>query len=211
MVGEDRNDGPESAMRMGHIDQGPAALMASLKAQSAGCSDGGKCACAAYLETGDRDVAGPVGLWLAAVCKEIGAACADAIGKPLAPAPGNGRRPFLIGLAAAAGLSVGVPLMIRAGLFGGAKKEARCKLPKKPPHQSELILGDVGEPASTAPPQHPTGPVPGDIGVVEDPPDPDPAVHVRGEMRAPEPAVKGNVGRPYGQLVDGDIGAPSDE
>lgn len=79
MVGEDRDDGPEAALRIGHVKDGPEAVVERIAQRGAGCADGTGCACAAYLETGDRDSGGPLGLWYARACSEIGRATQAAL------------------------------------------------------------------------------------------------------------------------------------
>jgi uncharacterized protein len=71
MVGEDRDDGAEAALRIGHVTDGAAAIAPRT---GDGCASGGTCSCAAYLETGDPTTGGENGLWFARVCREIGAA-----------------------------------------------------------------------------------------------------------------------------------------
>jgi len=71
MVGEDRDAGPEAALRIGHVSDGAAAIASRC---SDGCASGGSCACAAYLETGDPTTGGENGIWYARVCREIGSA-----------------------------------------------------------------------------------------------------------------------------------------
>src|SRR6185503_6672927 len=108
MVGEDRDDGREAALRIGHLDDGARVIAGSVSRRGAGCDAGKACACAAYLETGDREVAGPNGLWYARLCDELGTAAAAGLGRR----PETSRRPFLIGLAAAlGGASIGVPAL----------------------------------------------------------------------------------------------------
>src|SRR5262249_53327344 len=85
MVGEDRDGGPEAALRIGHVSDGAAAIAPRC---DDGCASGGSCACAAYLETGDPTCGGENGLWFARVCQEIGAAVAAGLAADMpAPAP----------------------------------------------------------------------------------------------------------------------------
>ncbi len=183
MVGEDRDDGPEAALRLGHIDDGAARISRRVSARGAGCGDGKGCACAAYLETGDRDVAGPNGRWFATVTGELGAAIADALAQgayPPRPQPDKpSRRPFLLAmLAGAGGLAVGVPALVRAGLFAG-KEESH-----------DAAVGGIREPIEP-PPEPPPEPIDiaGGISAPPEPPEP------------PEPDI----------TVDGDIAAPPQE
>jgi uncharacterized protein len=74
MVGEDRDTGPEANMRIGHLADGPAAIHERVEKDGAGCGGGRSCACAAYLETGDRRALGPNARWFARVCADIGTA-----------------------------------------------------------------------------------------------------------------------------------------
>jgi hypothetical protein len=84
MVGEDRDEGPEAALRIGHIDEGREVILASLAARGAGCHDGEGCACAAYLETGNRFEGGPLGHWYGIVCARFGAIIEQSLGQKLA-------------------------------------------------------------------------------------------------------------------------------
>ena len=79
MVGEDRDEGPEAALRLGHLNDGPRRVLESIAQGGAGCAEGSGCACAAYLETGDRESGGPLGLWYARACTEIGRATQAAL------------------------------------------------------------------------------------------------------------------------------------
>ncbi len=158
MVGEDRDGGPEATLRLGHLDDGSDEVARRVAARGAGCDAGGACACAAYLETGDRAVAGPVGLWYGRLCGEIGEAAAAAlIDRPIRKS--SGRRPFLIGLAAAAGgAMVGGTALLRAGLLdlpgdenstAGELTLARLPLPEPPPEPQPQV---PPEPAPEPPP-----------------------------------------------------------
>ena len=193
MVGEDRDDGPEARMRLGHLSEGPRAALCGVQKKGAGCSDGGACACAAYLETGDRARSGPTGLWYAALCRTIG----EAIARQLAGGEDNlpGRRLFMIGVAAAAsGVALAVPLWMADD--GGCPRRAgdiaepppppppgglEAPPPKPPPPPDVSVDGDIAEP----PP-----PLPGAIAepAPPKPPPPKPEPKVRGEM-APPPDV----------------------
>jgi uncharacterized protein len=193
MVGEDRDDGPEAALRLGHLDDGPARIQQRIACDGAGCSDGRGCACAAYLETGDRRTAGPNGRWYAAVCAELGGAIAAALAAHhYPPRPRDeerGRRPFLIGMTAAiGGLAVGIPALLNAGLFSGedvglpqAVPAGGMELapppeppPPEPPPPGQMLAPP--EPPPPPPPEHVDG------NMV-----PEPEIRVRGEMKAPDP------------------------
>ncbi len=176
MVGEDRDAGPEAALRLGHLDDGSVKIASAVSRGGAGCDAGGKaCACAAYLETGNRDTAGPNGLWYGRLCDELGAAAAAALGRPRLE---TGRRPFLIGLAAAlGGASIGVPAL--SALFAEEEKKG-CKLPVASPDAPDLP------------------PPPGQMLVAPPPPPPVTEESSDGMMRAPEPEeqVRGDVASP---------------
>ena len=189
MVGEDRDAGPEAALRLGHLDDGAPAIASRIDRRGAGCDRGGKaCACAAYLETGDRDTAGPNGLWYGRLVEELGTAAAAALAPPR-ESGGTARRPFLVGLAAAVGAAaVAAPALLRAGLGAGRPATTPVEL-----EMVERVQGGL----EVSPPE----PVP------EPPPDP-PAP---GQMLAPpEPdiAVDGNMRSPEVEMVRGEIGPP---
>lgn len=211
MVGEDRDDGREAALRVGHLDDGAPAIARRAAACGVGCDDGRGCACAAYLETGDPGTPGPNGRWFGAVCGELGAAIADALARgPYPPRAagtgGAGRRPFVIGVAAAlAGLAAGGSALLRAGLPG-------CKRPRDGV-DAVVARGEMAGPGAGGGPGDdplagvdldevvPTGatafPPAGD-----DPPDGatvgEDAPPLPGELRAPDPAP----------AVEGDLAAP---
>lgn len=84
MVGEDRDVGPEAALRIGHIRDGAEAIAPRCEEN---CGSGGTCACAAYLETGDPTTGGENGLWFARVCREIGAAVVAGLAAETTGAP----------------------------------------------------------------------------------------------------------------------------
>jgi hypothetical protein len=178
MVGEDRDDGREAALRIGHLDDGARVIAGSVSRRGAGCDAGKACACAAYLETGDREVAGPNGLWYARLCDELGTAAATGLGRR----PETSRRPFLIGLAAAlGGASIGVPAL--SALFADDEpKKKGCQLPKS------------GKPVA---PEEPLPPPPGQM-LAPPPPPPVPDESVDGGLSEPIPRemVKGDIGPP---------------
>jgi uncharacterized protein len=63
MVGEDRDGGPEAALRIAHLDDGATAIAQAADRLGAACGTGGPCSCAAVLETGSRFTTGPVARW----------------------------------------------------------------------------------------------------------------------------------------------------
>lgn len=193
MVGEDRDGGPEAALRLGHLDDGAHAIARRVERDGAGCGDGKGCACAAYLETGDRHASGKNGTWYARVCDELGAAIVIA----LASVPGErdrlGRRPLLFGIAALGSAALAAPALLRAGLFGG--DEPGC---------AETTSGSVAAPTlAPPPPEPPELPEPPEMieGGISAPPEPDvDGEMVRGEIAAPppepEPQVPGQMAAP---------------
>ncbi|HLU68093.1 MAG TPA: radical SAM protein [Kofleriaceae bacterium] len=213
MVGEDRDGGPEAALRIGHLDDGGPAIARAVTARGAGCDSGKGCACAAYLETGDRSTAGPNGLWYGRLCDELGAAAAGALQPARRPAE-TARRPFLFGLAAAAGgVAIGAPALMRAGLFGD-RASTGCELPVADRPAGDLrplppevpVDGEMASPPEPdpepdpEPPPDEAPPVPGQM-LAPPPPPPPEEVMVRGELAAPpedEPdgPVKGRLRRP---------------
>lgn len=197
MVGEDRDDGPEARMRLGHLSEGPRAALCGVKKKGAGCSDGGACACAAYLETGDRATSGPTGLWYAAVCRTIGEAIAEQLADSSDSVPG--RRLFMIGVAAAAsGVALAVPLWLSSEDGGCSRRTGDIAEPPEPPPPGGLsapepppepeitVDGDIAAPPPEEPP-----PPPGSIA----PPPPKPEPKVRGQLAVPRRVdVKGDLG-----------------
>ena len=198
MVGEDRDAGPEAALRLGHLDDGSLKITSAVSKGGAGCDSGKGCACAAYLETGDRKTAGPNGLWYGRLCDELGGAAAAALGRPRLEA---GRRPFLIGLAAAlGGASIGVPAL--SALFaddngsktGCERKVATPDEPMPPP---------PGQMLAPPPPPPPDEMVDGDMAA----PEPEPREMVKGQMRMPDPPAP----EPQEEIrTRGDIASPAE-
>lgn len=185
MVGEDRDDGPEAALRLGHLDDGATAITGRVSRDGAGCGDGKGCACAAYLETGDRYTTGKHGAWYARVCDELGAAIVIALASVPGQREGTSRRPFLFGIAAMGGAALLAPAMLRAGLFAG--DEPGC---------SETVSGAIEEVHPIPPPAPPVPP-------------PAPHVQVEGGISAPpvpEETIDGEM--PAEPMVKGDIAAP---
>lgn len=191
MVGEDRDDGPEARLRLGHISGGPRAALCGIKKQGAGCSDGNACACAAYLETGDRQVSGPTGLWYAAVCRTIGEAIAAELAGNRDELPG--RRLFMIGVAAAAsGVALAVPLWMNENescVAGPTEPQPAGGLrapeppPEPPPEPDVTVDGDIAAPPPPEPEPEPPPP-PGSIAPPPPPPT-KPETMVRGQIAAP--------------------------
>lgn len=195
MVGEDRDGGPEDAVRIGHLDDGPAAAIAAVSRRGAGCAASDSCACAAYLETGDRDRSGPVGLWYAAVCREIGRAVAAELGRGATPSTEvPGRRVFLIGMAAAAsGVALAVPLMMR----GDRAVVSGCPRPEPAPPPEPAPLPE--------PPPEP--PLPGQM--LAPAPEPERPVEVDGDIgEPPEVTTRGDIGEPVEITTLGEMAAP---
>lgn len=200
MVGEDREDGREAAVRLGHLDDGPRAIAKQITCDGAGCDDGGGCACAAWLETGDRTRGGRNGLWWAALCQQLGTQAGQAIAaqRPLRPsveAPSR-RRPFAIGVAAALG---GISLM--PALFQAASDAptSRCRVPVDDDGRGAIRYATPPEPAPPPPGAMLAPPVP-------EPP-PEPELRPDGDMAAPpepaepaepidEPRIKGELAAP---------------
>jgi hypothetical protein len=195
MVGEDRDDAPGAALRIGHLGDGAGAIAERVARDGAGCDRGGGCACAAYLETGDRAAAGPNGRWFGDVCAKFGIAIAAALddarrdGAVPVAAPARSRRPFLLGLAAAAGgLAVGVPALL------ALLSEPVCPAPAP---TGQIV---APQPATPEPPtpEPPPLPVPGGMAP---PPPPAPEPRPRGDVAAPpepaeEPRIEGDMAYP---------------
>jgi uncharacterized protein len=201
MVGEDRDDGPEATLRLGHLDAGVASIVAAVAERGAGCGDGEGCACAAYLETGDRLTGGPNGLWFARVCEQIGRATAagidvamvrQALSEPRSADPRRGRGLLYLG----AGLGV-------ASLAGGAWMAGRAIFAPTP-----MAPGAMAMPPSLPPVKA--------AGGVRAPTKLPPQPSILGEM-APPP-IKGPDGKRVvppkkveprrRTLVKGDVAAP---
>jgi len=177
MVGEDRDAGPEAALRIGHVTDGIDAISPRC---DDGCASGGTCACAAYLETGDPTTGGENGLWFARVCREIGAAVVAGLAAetplhvlPAAPSPRrrSTRRAWLGAMIGVGGLALaGGGELVTLRLARGGK--AACP----------RTAGDVA-----APPPPPAKPP-----IVE----PKPDVFVDGGISAPPPPPPGGISAP---------------
>jgi uncharacterized protein len=180
MVGADRDDGPEAALRIGHLNEGSSRIAERVECEGTKCGRGGGCECAAYLETGDRHTGGPNGRWYGSVCEELGVAIATALLANRYPHGAEqerpSRRPFLLGVAAAvSGLAIGVPALLKAGLFGG-DEEPGCDLAVPDPNGGPPVPGEM------APPPEPIQPA----GGITAPPEPE--ITVAGDMM-PEPEL----------------------
>jgi uncharacterized protein len=218
MVGQDRDDGPEAALRIGHVTDDLQLIAARIASKGAGCGDGTGCACAAYLETGDRTEGGPIGLWYARVCAEIGRVIASSLdchevrqalaagderGGRAARSPreaGGGRRTFLrLGLAAA-GVAGGGALVWNNFLSSGWNRAGEGA---QPHHALPGALAIPVEPE----------PVPVPAPKPEPPPRPAPEIAKPGEVSAPPPkktsAPPKRTGIEIG--VDGDMDAPPEK
>lgn len=189
MVGEDRDAGPEAALRIGHLDDGAPRIAGQVARGGAGCESGKGCACAAYLETGNRHSAGPNGLWYGRLCDELGAGAAAALAPPRHQ---TGRRPFLIGLAAAVGgASIGVPAL--AALFGDDDPKG-CQLPRSGPADPDLPPPPGQMLVAPEPPPPPEIDERIDGGMRAPPEPPEPDGPVMGRMLVdPEERVRGDI------------------
>jgi uncharacterized protein len=171
MVGEDRDDGAEARQRIGHIRNEVHAIVARVVSDGAGCGDGRACACAAYLETGDRTTGGPQGVWFGKVCAELGAAVgagleearrrgtAPPLAAPLPPPereerdPLICRRPLLLGLAlAASGLVLGGAAMLGSSLFVTQGGLASPRVVPPSDRDRRAPAGGLSEPVPPPPP-----------------------------------------------------------
>jgi uncharacterized protein len=189
LVGEDRDDGPESKQRVGHLDDGAQAIVAHAEADRGSCGDGKRCACAAYLETGDPTVAGPNGRWFAAACQSVGAAIAsglaeadkhraDAAAVAKLPRPWvEERKPPPRRRAALLALGLGVGGLAAAG--------AAASLGLTPLRRSK-----------TGPACDPLAAVPGQMSLPPPPSEPPVATEVPVVPKDPEPQIAGGIGPP---------------
>jgi hypothetical protein len=175
MVGEDRDDGPEAALRLGHLDDGD--VVAAVAAKGTSCGAGKGCACAAYLETGNPATPGDNQRWFSRLCRELGAALAAGLAEGRrveAPIEPPRRRP-LVGLA----LGVG-GLAAAAGLVQISQRPPRVTIcppgtppetqpappPPVPPDDIHVIAGGMRpiEPPEPPPPPEPRTMIDGDLG-----------------------------------------------
>ncbi|MCC6999701.1 MAG: radical SAM protein [Deltaproteobacteria bacterium] len=72
MVGEDRDDGPEAALRIGHLSEPFSDIVKKVFEEGLHCSKKGECACASYMETGDMNRMGSVGADWKRMKREVG-------------------------------------------------------------------------------------------------------------------------------------------
>jgi len=188
MVGEDKDEGREAAMRLGHLDDGHAAIVARVVRDGEGCGDGRRCACAAWLETGDPTTTGPNGLWFGRLSAEIGKGLAQALAEarrtkaaagipvPL-PMPEDRptrpeRRPWILGLALGAGAAVLGGTALLSSIFATSGEMRPVVIPR--PGQGLEPAGGLQPlapppPPPPLPPQH-TPPPPVDLRPI--PPEP---------------------------------------
>jgi uncharacterized protein len=195
MVGEDRDDGREAALRIGHLDDGAHAIAERVDREGAGCGDGKACACAAYLETGDRRHAGPNGQWFYEQAFARGTDVATALGSPTAPLPQKlvpgvklpmPRRAAIKGLVLLGACGIGAATGVVAGM-GYVDKESRSDL------WESRTAGFMAKPEPLSPEPAPPPPtIDGEIA----PPPPEPVNFVVGRMAAPDPIVRGKFGSP---------------
>ncbi len=179
MVGEDRDDGPEAALRIGHVAQEPATIRAAASTYGVRCENGKGCQCASYLETGSRYTPGRMGRWYGLVCEEIGRTIAESLARHrAAPPAAPRRRGVLVGLAAiVGGAAVGAPLL--SGLLAEDDAPRPCRLRNR-----KRVV--------TPEPSYEDLPVPGEMAVP--PPEPEPMVD--GEIYVPEPMPEGDIESP---------------
>lgn len=209
MVGEDNDEGPEAALRLGHLDEGVAALMQRLQNGGVHCEGEEGCACAAYLETGNRRIGGPIGHTFGELCQQLGAMIGTSL---LSAPPEDGptevvaepkkktRRAVLAGLALAAGTGIGATLWLQSRSGFGGRTAGVPKRPPKPPGQMA---------APPAPPRPPSRRQRGGVhehvqttGVIARPA-PRRRIEVDGDMAAPpkppkekpRPAIRGQLRR----------------
>lgn len=212
MVGEDRDEGREAAMRLGHLDDGAAAIVTRVTEVGEGCGDGRRCACAAWLETGDPTTTGPNGIWFGILTREIGKGLAQALaearrqkaaaGIPV-PLPEDRparpeRRPWLIGLALGAGAAVLGGSALLSSIFAtsgemrplvlprpgqGASPPPPPPVPPAPPSPDPVDLRPIPQPVDLRPVPPEPQEVPMPGQMVLPPePPPPPVGHVEGDM-----------------------------
>jgi len=148
-----------------------------------GCGDGRRCACAAWLETGDPTTTGPNGLWFGRLSAEIGKAIAQALAEarraqppaPIVPVPPDEperpeRRPWLWGLALGAGAAVLGGSALLSAVFSTQGEMRPVVIPK--PGQSLRTAGEMGVQPLPAPPTPPPAPPPDSVDLRPIPPEP---------------------------------------
>jgi len=185
MVGEDRVHGPEAGVRIGHLDDGAEAIVARVQKDGVSCGTGGACACAAYLETGDRNTPGANSRWFGKLCADVGGAVAAGLVQatprrtPTQPpeepeaaedSQRRARRQALVGLAVGAGglalaatglvqiRRVVAPSVRTAGEMPAAQPPQPQPIavpPPQPPQPIEPAYVIAGEPAYNPPPPPP--------------------------------------------------------
>lgn len=189
MVGEDRDDGPEAELRLGHLDEGLVAIRAAVAAEGVACESGKGCQCAAYLETGNRTTPGQIGRWYGLVCREIGSTLAESLARQkLAPARQKPRRrKVLFGLAAiVGGAAAGAPLL--SGLLAEDDAPRPCRLGDR--KAVAAYQEDLPVPGQMAAPYEPPPEVTTWGEIAEPPPPPPEETYVRGATIL-EPAPDG--------------------
>lgn len=175
MVGPDRDSGPEAALRIGHLTDGPATILTAVRARGVRCDKGGGCECAAYLETGDRKTPGAMGRWYAAVCEQVGASIAEGLAEHQAAQASlaqrrKARRPFLAGLAAVVGAAaVATPFLVAA--LSREEPMRPCQLRQ-------------GKQVGATPVDYEHVAVPGEMVAPPPPPEPEPEWLVDGDVGA---------------------------
>ncbi len=176
MVGEDRDDGPEAALRIGHVSQDPATVRAAASTYGVRCENGKGCQCASYLETGSRYTPGRMGRWYGFVCSEIGRSIAESLARPRpAPRPAAPRRRgVIVGLAAiVGGAALAAPFL--SGLLADEPAPRPCALrARKPiPPQVRAVEEPVAAPGEMVMPAPPPPPEPQALGDFQAPTDGD--------------------------------------
>jgi uncharacterized protein len=195
MVGEDRDAGPEAALRIGHLDDGATAIAQAADRLGASCGTGGPCSCAAVLETGSRFTTGPVARWFHEIAWRAGSRVAAAMspggGATEAPRLTREVEPAVRRRSAIRRLVVlGVGGLAVASGVGAAALMDRSPSIEKPPVVSPPGAIPVAQPPQPTPPQ----PVPPTVD----------RIPVPGEMPVPDPPAPSPPPRRE-PLIDGDI------
>jgi uncharacterized protein len=208
MVGPDRDDGPEAAIRIGHLDQGVAKIVERAHCEGTQCHKGGGCQCAAYLETGNRFTAGPNGRWYAQLCLELGGVVAAALAhQPAKPPAPRSARPILFGIAATIAAAAAVPMVYGLAVTGDMQEEyvlgeleavdPPLELPPEP-----IVEPDEPCEFASPPPDRVPEPIPVPGGLMA-PPEPPPEPVIGGDFAAPpDPVPEPEV------MVDGEMAMP---
>ena len=194
MVGEDRDNGPEARLRLGHLQDSPEQIVSRVRGDGAGCGDGGACACASYLETGDRETAGPNGLWFHRVSVEVSMAVQAGLDSATHqdPAPKSRRRLLQSLLVGAAGLAVAGGLV--AALLPRStppSAPASCPSPQSVTPERVVPPAVISAPTSTPVPRIPAGKmmrpvVKGDMKAPPIPAEEAPRLKLRGKLARPK-------------------------